>query len=61
MENKNVLNDIELRQVNGGRDEYTIPIPKPGEFWHSWNPTSIVNDTIGFIDTDDYEHPLVSE
>lgn len=32
------LNEDELEQVVSGRDEHTIPLPEPGEFWESWNP-----------------------
>ncbi len=32
------LSEDELEQVVSGRDEHTIPLPKPNEFWESWNP-----------------------
>lgn len=59
MGNKNVLNDKNLEQVNGGfippyppsrfgggKEEYTIPIPEGGDnMWHSWNPAiDIIRD-----------------
>ena len=44
MDNKNVLNENELMQVIGGKEEYSIRIPESGpEFWRSWNPSLIID------------------
>ena len=44
MGNKDTLNESELMQVIGGREEYIIPIPKPGtDFWKNWNPSDFID------------------
>ena len=44
MGNKDILNETELLQVIGGRDEHTIPIPEPGtDFWRNWNPSVFID------------------
>ena len=59
------LTEDELKQVAGGRDEHTIPLPGSPEFWQSWNPgfpTNIAHpDMIGFIDSDDYTEKVTFE
>lgn len=37
------LSEDELIQATGGV-EHTIPIPKDGEMWHSWNPSPLFDD-----------------
>lgn len=44
MGDKVILNENDIKSVNGGREEHSIPIPEPGtDFWKNWNPS-------GFID-----------
>ena len=44
MGNKDILNETELLQVIGGKDEHTIPIPEPGtDFWRNWNPSVFID------------------
>lgn len=54
MGDKKTLNENDIMQVNGGREEHSIPIPEPGtDFWRNWNP-----GYNSFIDSDDYVSPI---
>lgn len=44
MKKEYMINENELVQVVGGREEYSIRLPETGpEFWRSWNPSVIID------------------
>lgn len=54
MGDKVILDENDIKSVNGGREEHSIPIPEPGtDFWRNWNP-----GYNSFIDSDDYVSPI---
>ena len=38
------INEDELVEATGGKEDFTIKPPKDAEFWHSWNPSSFISE-----------------